>query len=76
VNYLPRLALNLIPPAFCLLSSWNYKFESLAPDRTELLIQVTTCITTVMMSERRWVRTCLKKKKRLGRGDLQNAFER
>jgi hypothetical protein len=30
-NYLPRLASNCCPPALCLLSSQNYRQESLAP---------------------------------------------
>jgi hypothetical protein len=31
VNYLPRLALNDDPPDLCLLSSWDYRRELLAP---------------------------------------------
>jgi hypothetical protein len=31
VNYLPRLASNIDPPDFYLLSSWDYKCEPLVP---------------------------------------------
>jgi hypothetical protein len=31
MSYLPRLALNLDPPDLCLLSSWDYRCEPLAP---------------------------------------------
>jgi hypothetical protein len=34
-NYLPRLALNQSPPNLSLLSSWDYRHETLAPSPSE-----------------------------------------
>jgi hypothetical protein len=38
VNYLPRLASNPNPPDLCLLSSWDYWHEPLAPGSTFIFI--------------------------------------
>jgi hypothetical protein len=35
MNYLPELASNHDPPDLCLLSSWDYGREPLAPGKTE-----------------------------------------
>jgi hypothetical protein len=40
VNYLPGLASNFDPPDLCLLSSYDYRHEPLAPSICLLLIRV------------------------------------
>jgi hypothetical protein len=38
LNYLPGLASNCDPPDLCLLSSWDYRHEPLAPSSSSLFL--------------------------------------